>query len=148
MREREGLAGETKRRALVADPDREARAHVVALLERAAKESSVTLTIDEAADGTTAMAIWSEHRPDLVVCEVLLEGVGGLALLRRMLAELGKLPPVVLVTSLTRESDRYWGLRNGAHAYVRKPFDEELLVKRMATLLVEGAAAPADRVSL
>lgn len=142
------MADPTRRRVLVAEPDKEARLHLVGLVKRAAEESTVTLTIDEAADGTTAMAIWSEHRPDLVVCEVLLEGVGGLALLRRMLAELGKLPPVVLVTSLTRESDRYWGLRNGAHAYVRKPFDEELLVKRMVTLLVEGAAAPADRVSL
>lgn len=142
------MAGDTRRRALVADPDKDARQHLVALLQRAGEEASVAVTIDEAADGTTAMAMWSEHRPDLVVCEVLLEGVSGLALLRRMLAEHGKLPPVVLVTSLARESDRYWGLRNGAHAYVRKPFDDAQLVKRLTTLLVEGAAAPAERVSL
>lgn len=142
------MADPTRRRVLVAEPDKEARLHLVGLVKRAAEESTVTLTIDEAADGTTAMAKWSEHRPDLVISEVLLEGVSGLALLRRMLAEHGKLPPVVLVTSLTRESDRYWGLRNGAHAYVRKPFDDELLVRRFGTLLVEGAAAPADRVPL
>ena len=142
------MDSDTRRRVLVADPDREARVHLVELLRRAAKERGVELTVDEAADGTTAMAMWSEHRPDLVICEVLLEGVSGLALLRRMLAEQRTLPPVVLVTSLTRESDRYWGLRNGAHAYVRKPFDDEQLQRRIETLLVDGAAAPADRVSL
>lgn len=142
------MADETRRRALVAEPDREARLHLVALAKQAAEAASVKLTIDEAADGTTAMAMWSEHRPDLVICEVLLEGVSGLALLRRMQAEHGTLPPVVLVTSLGRESDRYWGLRNGAHAYVRKPYDDEQLVRRIRTLLVEGSAAPAERVTL
>lgn len=136
----------SRRRALVADPDPQARQHLLTLLQRAAEAASIALTVHEAVDGTTAMALWSEHRPDLVVSEVLLDGVSGLALLRRMQAEHGQLPPVVLVTALTRESDRYWGLRNGAHAYVRKPFDDDQLVQRLQTILVDGPAAKAERV--
>ncbi len=134
------------RRVLVADPDPEARARLCRIVEQAAKDASLEVVIDQASDGTTAMASWSERRPDLVVCEVLLPGVSGLALMRRMSAEQGSLPPVVLVTELTRESDRYWGLRNGAHAYVRKPYDDAGLAKRLHKALVDGAAAKPERL--
>ena len=134
------------RRVLVADADPSARARLCRIVEQAAKDASLKVVIDQAADGTTAMASWSERRPDLVVCEVLLPGVSGLALMRRMSAEQGSLPPVVLVTELTRESDRYWGLRNGAHAYVRKPYDDEGLAKRLRKALVDGAKAEPERL--
>jgi CheY-like chemotaxis protein len=134
------------RRVLVAEPDAEERARLCRIVRAAAHAGELQVTIDEVTDGTTAMATWSEHKPDLVVCEVLLSGVSGLALLRRMAAEHGKLPPVVLVTGLTRESDRYWGLRNGAHAYVRKPYDDDALTKRLQTALVDGPGAKPERL--
>lgn len=140
------MANHDTRRVLIADPDPQARTRLRNVVERAAEDAKLKVVIDQASDGTTAMASWSERKPDLVVCEVLLPGVSGLALMRRMSAEQGSLPPVVLVTELTREADRYWGLRNGAHAYVRKPYDDTGLAKRLRKALEDGAEAEPERL--
>lgn len=121
-------------RLLVADPDASERRRVIAVAEALAKEMNTPLSVVEAADGVTALARWDEATPDLVVAEVLLDGVSGLGLLRRKKAE-AELPPVVLLTRLDRESDRYWGLRNGAKAYVTKPWDEAQLRRRLKSAL-------------
>ena len=121
-------------RLLVVDPDAAERRRVIAVVEEITQELSLPLTVVEAADGTTALASWDESAPDLVITEVLLEGVSGLSLLRRRRAE-GELPPVVLLTRLDRESDRYWGLRNGAKAYVTKPWNEPQLLRRVRSAL-------------
>lgn len=121
-------------RLLVIDPDAEERARVVAAVAELANELGLDLTVVEAPDGTTALASWEQQRPDLVVSEVLLDGISGLALLRRKGAN-EALPPVVLLTRLDRESDRYWGLRNGAKAYVTKPWDAAQLQRRIRSAL-------------
>jgi DNA-binding response OmpR family regulator len=128
-------------RVLVAEPDADERARLVAVVRRAATDLEREIVVDEASDGTTAMAMWSDHPPRLVVCEVLLPGLSGLALLRRMKADRGAMPPVVFVTRMARESDRYWGLRNGAHAYLPKPYDDEQLLARVRDVLDKGANA-------
>jgi DNA-binding response OmpR family regulator len=128
-------------RVLVAEPDLEERARLCAVVQRAATALGREVVLDQASDGTTAMAMWSEHLPRLVVCEVLLPGISGLALLRRMKAERAAMPPVVFVTRMARDSDRYWGLRNGAHAYLPKPYDDEQLLGRVREALDKGADA-------
>lgn len=128
-------------RVLVAEPDLEERARLCAVVQRAAAALGREVVLDQAGDGTTAMAMWSEHPPRLVVCEVLLPGISGLALLRRMKAERAAMPPVVFVTRMARDSDRYWGLRNGAHAYLPKPYDDEQLLGRVREALDKGADA-------
>ncbi|MCA9705655.1 MAG: response regulator [Myxococcales bacterium] len=132
-------------RVLVADPDPAERARLVAVIEQAAQELERTVVVDEASDGTTALTLWSEHPPRLVVCEVLLDGLSGLALLRRMKADLPSLPPVIFVTQMSRASDRYWGLRNGAHAYLAKPYDDGQLLGRIRDALHKGADAEPER---
>ncbi len=89
--------------------------------------------MSEATDGPTALALIEQVRPSLVLAEVLLEGLSGLALLRRLKSTLppGQVPPFVFITTMARESDRYWALRNGAHAYVMKPYEEDLLQSRI-----------------
>jgi DNA-binding response OmpR family regulator len=70
-------------------------------------------------------------KPDLVVAEILLEGQSGMQLLRRLRDRYGaQAPAVIFVTSMSNEVDRYWALRNGATAYVIKPFDDEFLRTR------------------
>ncbi len=128
-------------RVLVAEPDPEVRARLVALVEKAAATIGHTVEIDQAVDGTSAFAMWTAHAPRLVVCEVLLPGLSGLALLRRMRADRLALPPVIFVTRMARESDRYWGLRNGAHAYLAKPYDDDQLTHRVREALDKGASA-------
>lgn len=128
-------------RVLVAEPDAEERARLLTVVQQAAAAAGREVVVDQAADGTTAMAMWTEHAPRLVVCEVLLPGLSGLALLRRMKAERTALPPVIFVTRMARDSDRYWGLRNGAHAYLAKPYDDEQLRGRVRDALDKGINA-------
>lgn len=125
----------------MAEPDPTTRGRLVELVRKAAAALGREVVVDQAADGTTAMAMWTEHPPRLVVCEVLLEGLSGLALLRRMRGDRPTLPPVIFVTQMAREADKYWGLRNGAHAYVAKPYDDEQLRGRVQEALDKGALA-------
>ena len=132
-------------KVLVADPEAGPRKRVVELVASTAEKEGLDVTTREASDATTAMAAWSEARPDVVVTEVLLPGMSGLAMLRRMKTELEALPAVVLVTSLARESDRYWGLRNGAIAYVTKPYEDAELERRLVEAFEPGAASKERR---
>lgn len=127
-------------KVLVADPEADQRMRVLELVASTAEQEGLDVTTREAGDATTAMAAWSEIRPDVVVAEVLLPGMSGLAMLRRMKTELETLPAVVLVTTLARESDRYWGLRNGAIAYVTKPYEDAELERRLVEAFEPGAA--------
>ena len=133
--------------ALVVDPDAENRKRVIRLLREAAGETPTEaskppeqrLAIHEAENGTAAWALIEVVKPDLIVAEILLEGLSGLQLLRRLRDKYGKQAPVVFfVTEMSNEVDRYWALRNGAGAYVIKPFEDEFLRKRSAKLFEEG----------
>lgn len=132
-------------RVLIADPDPNERQRLIRIVRAAAEATGHAVETVEAADGPAALSRWNEKTPRLVICEVLLQGVSGLALLRRMNAERQGHVPVILVTSMARQSDRYWGLRNGAHAYVPKPYDEPVLQTRIEQLLQHGAEATRQR---
>lgn len=134
--------------ALVVDPDPDNRKRVIRLLREAAGEAAdgsaspgggQRLAIHEAENGNAAWALVEVVKPDLVVSEILLEGLSGLQLLRRLRDKYGKAAPVVFfVTEMSNEVDRYWALRNGAGAYVIKPYEDEFLRKRSAKLFDEG----------
>jgi CheY-like chemotaxis protein len=125
---------------LVVDPDPAERELMIAACKAAAAEIDREVVIDQAADGTTALAIWSEKRPRVVVAEVVLEGLSGFALVRRILAG-DDAVCVVLVTSMAREADRYWGLRLGALAYLGKPYDEAQLRTWVRKAMTDGRKA-------
>ena len=132
-------------RVVVAEPDVEERRHIVEVVQAAAKDVGVEVSVAQAGDGTTALALCGDHRPRLLVAEVMLEGLSGLALMRRVRAEFGGKTAVIFVTEMGRETDRYWGLRNGAHAYMAKPFDEASLRDRVRRVLTKGPDAQRDR---
>lgn len=130
-------------RILVVDPDEGDRALLRTALDRVQATAGFSLDVTEARDGTTAMAMLSEKSFQLVLAEAILEGVSGFALLRA-LAKREQAPPVVLVTRMTRETDRFWGLRNGAVAYITKPFDQAALIDRVARILTDPKT-PSER---
>lgn len=132
-------------RVVVAEPDVEERRHIVEVVQAAARDVGVEVAVAQAGDGTTALALCGDHRPRLLVAEVMLEGLSGLALMRRVRAEFGGKTAVIFVTEMGRETDRYWGLRNGAHAYLAKPFDEASLRDRVRRVLTKGPDAQRDR---
>lgn len=133
------------RHVVIADPDPRERERAIKAVEgllSAPDNGLGELVLHTAGDGREALALIEAHQPALVMCEVLLAGISGLALLRRVRRTRGPTAPnFILVTSLARESDRYWGLRNGAHGYVMKPYEDDLLQARIREVLVGGEGA-------
>lgn len=125
---------------VVADDDKSERQRLAAITRGVAQELGRTTRIVEATDGDELLAQVEDNGPALVLCDVLLEGLSGWAVLRRLRKRYGEkgIPPVIMVTNLGRESDRYWGLRNGAHAYIIKPYDDELLADKIRHTLTGG----------
>ena len=117
---------------LIVDPDAEHRERVIRVLREAAEGTDEDkLTFQEAENGAAAWALVEVVKPDLVVAEILLEGFSGMQLLRRLKERYGtEAPAVFFVTELSHEVDRYWALRNGAAAFVVKPYEDEFLRKR------------------
>ncbi len=98
-----------------------------------------------AVDGQTALDIAAVWRPDLVLLDLMLPGVSGLEVCRR-LREGGdpQTPlPVIMLTALSEESDRVLGLENGADDYVTKPFSPRELTLRVQAVLRRARAADA-----
>ena len=100
-----------------------------------------------AADGHTALRLAGTWRPDLVVLDVMLPGIDGLEVCRRLRDVRGEqaLLPVIMLTALGEESDRVLGLETGADDYVTKPFSPRELALRVQAVLRRGAASGAGR---
>jgi DNA-binding response OmpR family regulator len=89
----------------------------------------------EAADGFEALRLVEESRPDLVVLDVMLPGIDGIEVMKRLHELSGDPVPVILLTARGEESDRLVGLRRGADDYVVKPFSPAELVARVGAVL-------------
>ena len=87
-----------------------------------------------AGDGLSAIAAAREFRPDLVVLDVMLPDIDGLEVLRRLRADIERMP-VLFLTAKDDVSDRIAGLTAGGDDYVTKPFSIEELVLRLRALL-------------
>jgi DNA-binding response OmpR family regulator len=95
-------------------------------------------------DGADALTAVAEEVPDLVVLDLMMPGVNGLEVCRRLRRDLPDLP-VVMLTALGEEADRVAGLEVGADDYVTKPFSPRELVLRIRSVLrrsVPAASAP------
>ncbi|MFC7612869.1 response regulator transcription factor [Actinokineospora soli] len=94
-----------------------------------------------AATGEDALAWAAEHSPDLVVLDLMLPGIDGLEVCRRLRER--SAVPVVMLTALGEEEDRIAGLSLGADDYVTKPFSPRELALRVDSVLRRAHAAPA-----
>ena len=119
-------------RVLVVDDDLTIAEVVADYLRHAGMESR------HAADGPTALALAEEWRPDLVVLDLMLPGIDGLEVCRRLRddASAGQTPlPVIMLTALGEENDRVLGLETGADDYVTKPFSPRELALRVQAVV-------------
>src|SRR6202041_680247 len=87
-----------------------------------------------ASDGPQALELVADRRPDLVVLDLMLPGIDGLEVMRRLRGRPAP-PGVILLTAKGEESDRVIGLRLGADDYVVKPFSPAELVARVDAVL-------------
>ncbi|MCA1700107.1 MAG: response regulator transcription factor, partial [Actinobacteria bacterium] len=82
-------------------------------------------------DGKQALELARADPPDLVVLDLMLPGIGGLELLRRLRERERERVPVVILTAKDHPSERVTGLRLGADDYMVKPFSPAELVARV-----------------
>ena len=87
------------------------------------------LEVTHVADGSEAVGAFRESRPDLVLLDVMLPGLDGMEVCRRIRAESGV--PIVMLTARTDTVDVVVGLESGADDYVVKPFKPKELVARI-----------------
>jgi two-component system alkaline phosphatase synthesis response regulator PhoP len=96
-----------------------------------------------AGDGETALRLVRLEQPDLIVLDLMLPGVDGLDVCRRLRQESGV--PIIMLTARVEEADRIVGLELGADDYVTKPFSPGELVARVRATLrrASGQVGPA-----
>lgn len=86
-------------------------------------------------DGATALTMAAEHRPDLILLDVMMPGMDGFETCRRLKAQAEtRHIPVVLVTALDGRQDRIRGLEAGADDFLTKPIDDVILFARVKSL--------------
>ncbi|RKT07997.1 DNA-binding response OmpR family regulator [Streptomyces sp. 3211.6] len=120
-------------RVLVVDDDPTVAEVVTGYLRRAGHH------VHHAADGAAALDSAARHEPDLVVLDLMLPGIDGLEVCRRLRAE--RPVPVIMLTARGDEDDRIAGLELGADDYVTKPFSPRELVLRVESVLRRSRAA-------
>lgn len=106
-----------RKRALVAD-DEAAIARLIRMtLERLGFE------VEVASDGQAAIDMVESRRPDLLILDVMMPYVDGFEVLRRVRREHGEQVRIIMLTAKTEDGDVFTGYRNGADAYLTKPFN-------------------------
>jgi DNA-binding response OmpR family regulator len=119
---------EAMQRILVIDDD----PAVTSVLKRGLSYEG--FAVDAASSGVEGLAIARDHPPDLVLLDIMMPGMSGLEVLRRLRGSDSKLP-VLLLTGKDAPADQVAGLELGADDYVVKPFTFEVLVARVRALL-------------
>lgn len=89
-----------------------------------------------AADGTECLTLARELRPDLIFMDVVMPGLNGFQATRTLSRDPETQSiPVIMVTTKDQESDRVWGMRQGAVDYLVKPVDASDLVAKANEVL-------------
>ncbi len=116
-----------KKHVLVVDDSPTDRQIVTTLLQRQGYE------VTTAVDGEDALAKIAAERPPLIVLDIILPKMNGYQVLRQL-----KTAPetrdikVILLSSKSQESDRFWGLKQGADDYIAKPYPDDALLAAVA----------------
>ncbi len=123
-------------RILIVEDD---RTIATAIRERLAAEG---FDCHVSADGLDALDVAATRRPDLVVLDLMLPGIDGVEVCRRLQAE--RPTPVLMLTARSDESDLLVGLGVGADDYMTKPFSQKELVARIRSILRRVERSRAD----
>jgi len=126
----------TKKRILVVDDEKDLLELIVYQLQRNGYD---VLT---AANGNDALAVAKRELPDLLILDLMLPGMDGTEVARRLKADPKTASlPIVMLTAKSEETDVVVGLTLGADDYVTKPFSMKILLARVTTILRRGEAS-------
>ncbi len=123
---------------LIVDDSPTERFYLTDILARAGYDVSTAVNGEEAIDKIRA------ERPQLILMDVVMPGANGFQVTRSIARdpELAAIP-VIICSSKNQETDRIWGMRQGAKDYLIKPVDPALLLASIASLDAGPAAAAA-----
>ena len=89
-------------------------------------------SVRTAEDGEDAMRRLGEDKPDLILMDVVMPGQNGFQLTRAITRDPRFVDvPVIMCTSKNQETDKVWGMRQGARDYIVKPVDADELVAKI-----------------
>lgn len=90
-------------------------------------------TVISAVNGEEGVATAKAEKPDLVLMDIVMPGLNGFQATRQLSkSQETSHIPVIIVTTKDQETDRVWGMRQGAKAYLTKPIDEKELMATIA----------------
>jgi twitching motility two-component system response regulator PilH len=116
-----------KKRVLVVDDSATDRQLATSLLQKQG------YSVIAAVDGEEALEKIAVEPPPLVVLDIILPGMNGYQVLRQLKSSpQTKDIKVILVSSKGQDSDRYWGLKQGADDYIAKPYPDDVLLSAVA----------------
>ena len=94
------------------------------------------LDILTAQSGEEALSKIGNHKPDIIILDIVLPGCSGFQVCRELkeAAETSKIP-IILCSTKSSQMDRFWGMKQGADAYLPKPIDQEEFVYTVKQLI-------------
>ncbi len=113
-------------------------------LQRALSSRAITVAV--CGDGLQALNAWRQLQPDVVLLDLTLPSLDGLAVLSQA-RQLGLLTPVLILTARSTVGDRVIGLNAGADDYLAKPFDLDELEARLRALHRRNTSTLAEPMS-
>ncbi len=122
---------------LLAEDDPVTRETLVSCLE------AEGYAVAAAADGREALALWQSHSPDLACLDIMMPGVDGYEVCRRIRSTDSRIP-ILFLSAKNEEIDVVVGLELGADDFVRKPFGRHELLARIRAALRRGELASAQ----
>jgi DNA-binding response OmpR family regulator len=126
----------------VVDDDRD----VAQSIELALRRRGFRVTL--AHSGVEALKLLRRYQPDLILLDVLMPGMSGIEVCRRLRADENTSElPIIFLTARGQERDRIEGLRAGADDYLSKPFSLEELILRVNAVLRRSKSGPAEERS-
>ncbi|HWS82630.1 MAG TPA: response regulator transcription factor, partial [Ktedonobacteraceae bacterium] len=104
---------------------------IIHLLNLYLKDAGYTVVV--AKDGVDGLALHAREHPDLVILDIMLPGIDGFEICRRI--RVWSTTPILILTARSDEDDRINGLEMGADDYLVKPFSPRELVSRVRAIL-------------
>jgi chemotaxis family two-component system response regulator PixH len=96
----------------------------------------IGITVSIAISGEEALQKVQSDRPDVIVLDIVLPGRSGFEICRELKGvEATSTIPIILCSTKGTEMDKFWGMKQGADAYIPKPVDQEELVRTVKELI-------------
>ncbi|BAZ44537.1 response regulator receiver protein [Chondrocystis sp. NIES-4102] len=96
----------------------------------------IGINVSVALSGEEALEKIEQNSPDLIVLDVVLPGKSGFEICRELKgSENTNKIPIILCSTKGTEMDKFWGMKQGANAYIPKPIDQEELVRKVKELI-------------